>query len=443
MSWQVVVIAGPDDKFLENFANYDQVLQVPFGIPDHDETVRSTVYSVLHNHKMTCEGAVEEFLQFAIAAYTADTRISRNDAFDSWTRQIDLWFPVNDAKKWLEAKVHLEQALQFLTGDRWSLHFRVRDGSYQTPKPKQKILKVPLMADAMALFSGGLDSYIGAIDQIGSGQDLILVGHHSQGGGPTSTSQNEAYSGLCASFKNKKIPFFHLWVSPPKGEARASEITTRGRSIIFLALGIVCAAAGKVKKLLIPENGFISLNVPLTPARLGSFSTRTTHPYFIFLIQEAIRHLGISVELELPYRFLTKGEMVEHCVDQKAVARAISNSMSCSHPGVGRWIEGGSANQHCGYCVPCIVRRAAVSKTRRDPTKYRYKISNRLSEGRGLDLKALKMAIDDAQASPLTVLDILKAGPIPPIFTDRSKFLDVYRRGLAEIADVVGMKYKS
>lgn len=33
--------------------------------------------------------------------------------------------------------------------------------------------------------------------------------------------------------------------------------------------------------LFVPENGFISINPPLTSRRLGSHSTHTTHPQFI------------------------------------------------------------------------------------------------------------------------------------------------------------------
>ena len=38
--------------------------------------------------------------------------------------------------------------------------------------------------------------------------------------------------------------------------------------------------------ILVPENGVISINVPLTVRRVGTLSTRTTHPYFIQEIQK-------------------------------------------------------------------------------------------------------------------------------------------------------------
>ena len=71
--------------------------------------------------------------------------------------------------------------------------------------------------------------------------------------------------------------------------------------------------SGDVVELLIPENGFISLNIPLTPLRVGTFSTRTTHPLFISQMQDILDALGINVRLSNPYQFKTKGEMLHEC----------------------------------------------------------------------------------------------------------------------------------
>lgn len=78
---------------------------------------------------------------------------------------------------------------------------------------------------------------------------------------------------------------------------RASETTTRGRSVLFLALGVAVASGLGPARLLVPENGFISLNVPLTPPRSGSFSTRTTHPHLIALLRDLLNELQLPVAL--------------------------------------------------------------------------------------------------------------------------------------------------
>ncbi|MBL1477270.1 DNA-binding protein, partial [Klebsiella pneumoniae] len=77
----------------------------------------------------------------------------------------------------------------------------------------------------------------------------------------------------------------------------------------------------------------------------GSLSTRTTHPYFIGMIQELFNNLGFGVRLINPYQFMTKGQMVSNCKDSKMLSEIVDLTVSCSH-----WKR---KNQQCGYCVPC------------------------------------------------------------------------------------------
>jgi hypothetical protein len=69
----------------------------------------------------------------------------------------------------------------------------------------------------------------------------------------------------------------------------------------------------EITTITVPENALISLNVPLDPLRLGAFSTRTTHPFFISSFNTFLSRLGISAQLFNPYRFKTKGDMAAEC----------------------------------------------------------------------------------------------------------------------------------
>src|SRR5690606_10145225 len=94
------------------------------------------------------------------------------------------------------------------------------------------------------------------------------------------------------------------------------EITMRSRSLLFIALGIsVAAHLGDGTPLLIPENGTIALNVPLTPARRGSCSTRTAHPHYLALLQKWLGSIGLNHPLKNPLAEKTKGEAVTECLD--------------------------------------------------------------------------------------------------------------------------------
>ncbi len=296
-----------------------------------------------------------------------------------------------------------------------------------------------LSARAVCLFSGGLDSYVGAVDLLESeGDQVALVGHHAAGGGATSKSQKEALAALRTGYPEERTSFLQLWLSPPKGEGRASEITTRGRSILFLALGAAVADGLGAQRLVVPENGLISLNVPLTNSRLGSFSTRTTHPYLMSLFGDLLSAIGVDVGLDLPYRFLTKGEMLAGCASPRLVGSGLTTTMSCSHPGAARF-AGKSPNVHCGYCVPCLIRRAAVSSSGMlDLTVYATEdLSRPLPGDRGSDLRAMRMALDRYEKDPPTLADVLVPGPLPGTDEELVAYLGVFRRGLDEVMSML------
>ena len=134
----------------------------------------------------------------------------------------------------------------------------------------------------MSLFSGGLDSLIGAIDSLNAGETPLLVSH--AGEGLVSKSQDQCFDGLKAAYKASAFDRLRVWMSFDTGlvEDVGSEDTTRGRSFLFFSLGVAAGTAlGRYFVLKVPENGLIALNVPLDRLRLGALSTRTTHPFYI------------------------------------------------------------------------------------------------------------------------------------------------------------------
>ena len=96
------------------------------------------------------------------------------------------------------------------------------------------------------------------------------------------------------------------------------EDTTRSRSFMFFSHAVVLASAlDRNIEIIIPENGLISLNIPSTESRIGTSSTRTTHPHYMTLFQKLIDNLGLNVTFRNPYQFKTKGE-----IRQAAILRA-------------------------------------------------------------------------------------------------------------------------
>jgi len=94
-----------------------------------------------------------------------------------------------------------------------------------------------------------------------------------------------------------------------------SEKSTRARSIVFFALAALAASAirsfnEQPVDIIVPENGFISLNVPFGPSRMGSLSTKTTHPVYMDGIQTLWDTVGIHSKLVFLFRDKTKGELL-------------------------------------------------------------------------------------------------------------------------------------
>jgi len=438
MTWRVVAIAGKGDAYDDvGQSNGDRLLRVPFNVPGDPDRLQSSIVDELAQFELVLAPSAEDFLNFAIAAYTADIRIPRHSAFDSWTRDIELQIFVYDLNTWQRCRRIAEDLLSFITGDHWTLSVRARPHSYQPEQGHKPPSHSKLATEIAVLFSGGLDSFIGAINALETYGDVALVGHHGAGAGATSRSQTDALNAIRKAYPAERCPFLQFWLSPPKGLSRESETTTRGRSILFFGLGVAVAEASKAKRLVVPENGVISLNVPLSPSRLGSFSTRTTHPHTIELLRRLLSAIGINMAIDLPYRFSTKGEMLQGCKNQEALRAGVGVTMSCSHPAAGRFT--GSSNRHCGRCIPCVIRRAAIHAAGSgDPTEYIVKNILRPIEGEtGSDLRVVRLALDRFNGRPPAIVDVLKSGPLPGADAELQGYVDVFDRGLAELRQLL------
>jgi len=386
-----------------------------------------------------------DLLVLAAHVHAADTRVSRAEqSQDSWTREIRLVVPVSDPALWGAVAPTLTKALDFLTGDRWVIGFRARPAKFVTIAPAAPPSLISPPFDALSLFSGGLDSLIGAIDLLEEGATPLLVSHFGEGA--ISDAQGKLFMSLKRHYA--KSPFERLRVGMrfKKGLVKhvGSEDSTRGRSFLFFALGVFAGTGfGRRFVLRVPENGLIALNVPLDLLRLGSNSTRTTHPYYIARWNDLLGKLGIDGEIRNPYWDKTKGEMAAACRNPALLKTLATDSMSCSSPTKARWR--GRGIEHCGYCLPCLIRRAALTAvwgTGHDPTKYTVPdLHTKPLDTRqaiGVQIRSLQYAIERLNGKPqLADLLIHKPGSLADETTHLDELADVYRRGLDEVAQFI------
>lgn len=378
----------------------------------------------------------------AAAVTAADTRISRAaDAQDSWTREIDLYIPVTEPENWSANSGLIERILQFLTGDIWRIAFRARQDNMNTLIDRPSEWIGPSF-DCVSLFSGGLDSFVGAIDLLEAGNDPLFVSHYRDA---STKSQETCAVSLSEAYGDMGPRHVRANVSFDKSDmaGTGTETTTRGRSFIFFALAALAASALEdITPIFVPENGLISLNVPLDPLRLGAWSTRTTHPFYMARWQELLDNLGLGVRLLNPYRFRTKGEMLASCRNEAFLRNAVSNTISCSSIVKGRWK--GLSPCHCGYCLPCLIRRASIRAAfGDDPTRYSIPdLKERALDARqaeSTNVRALQLMSHRLVESP-ALADVLvhKTGPLSDYSAEEiAEYAAVFRRGIAEVGALV------
>jgi len=319
--------------------------------------------------------AALDLLVIAAAVYVIDKRVKRESAQDLWTRELVLSIPVKNTSKWNAVKSDFARCLSFLTGDVWKLKFTRRESELVRPLPAKKrrssIALVPPTGDAVSLFSGGLDSLAGVIDWLETNPngELLLVGHHEAKMAGPFGDQKTLRKELLAAYSGR-IYSVLARVGHTDERTKGTEITLRGRSLIFIAMGILAASAlGANVPLLIPENGTIALNAPLTPSRRGSCSTRTAHPYYLVMLSRILVALGISNPITNPLRHKTKGEVLTGCLNKAVLADIAKLSVSCAKRGHPKHKTRSSA-KNCGRCMPCIYRRAAMHAAGWDDEVY-------------------------------------------------------------------------
>lgn len=440
----IVVRLGPEDvSVVEPTRSHTHITEISF--VDGDRRLRfglgQTIDQLGELGLRPSETSVDLVI-FAAAITAADTRISRkSESQDSWTREIEVHVPVQDPATWNSVAALTATTLNFLTGDRWTVQFRPRTDviSEIANKPKKVRTAFPT---AVSLFSGGLDSFIGAIDLLDAGERPIFVSHYWDS--ITSQHQTKCAQLLTNEFAPTEVRHIRARVGFPNSLVTdvAAENTLRARSFLFFALAAMVADALTEEVVIhVPENGLISLNVPLDPLRLGALSTRTTHPFYMARFNQLIHSLGLRAQLRNRYAHLTKGQMAKSCARNTFLQKEASNTMSCSSPASRRYDRDQSqrAPKHCGRCVPCLIRRAAFLEAwGTDKTLYRLSdlkaqvLDTTMAEGE--HVRAFQIALSRLQHNPgRAKFDIHGPGPLTDHLSDLAAYEAVYVSGLQEV----------
>lgn len=368
-----------------------KTIKVETPIYDNSSGLASVVLSISKEEKATLKIDFKTVLPFAnmvdhqvldffiitSSVYGIDRFVERKrNSVDGWSREFKVSFPVSDVRRWVVVQNKLQELLSFLTGDYWQVGFHKSKFIFPKEDPDIRYLKT---FSQVNLFSGGLDSLIGALDFLKSKpkENILFVSHYDpQMGGPKGDQKdlieklNTFYAGQFVNLPSLKVSL--------EESTEIRESTFRSRSILFLGIAVLIAKAKSVSKIEVPENGTVSLNYPLSASRRSSCSTRTTHPLVVDKTISILSDLGIQMEIKNPYEFNTKGEMVRDCKDQTNLLQLIEISNSCGKRGHrAHWEPGKKNATHCGICMPCIYRQASLQRIA-DKTSYGNSINTLL-----------------------------------------------------------------
>ncbi len=296
-----------------------------------------------------------DWLCISAIVYSIDRDFDRHKySCDGWSRDFVVTFKVICPEIFNNLSGQIESMLAFLTGDYWKCRFVENKAM---PEIKFRETKLFDGITQVNLFSGGLDSLIGFVDYISTNPKgkLFLASHYDHFMTGPKSDQQKILKNIPAEYQNRYLSIGAIHITPK----HSKELTCRSRSLMFLAIALLVAAYTGTS-IVVPENGPVSLNYPLSPSRRAACSTRTTHPIFLSKFTAILKEQGITISITNPYEFKTKGEMVKDCSNKELLMKLAFISNSCGKRSQHQFMLDDPHATHCGRCMPCMYRKASL-----------------------------------------------------------------------------------
>ena len=211
-----------------------------------------------------------DWLEIHSALFAADRAAPRDPGLD-WNRSVELHVPVRDPDYWINFTAAFEDIFASLTYDRLALHFHAGEDFAEPPRQRRQPFAE---SDCIALLSGGMDSFVGALELLGAGAKPLFLA--ASGSGATNGAQGEVFQVIEGIDSTREL--LKLIVKRANANFPGDEQSQRSRSFLFVSTAALVATATGFRDVYVNENGIMAVHVPLTAARSGSFSTRTATP---------------------------------------------------------------------------------------------------------------------------------------------------------------------
>lgn len=315
-----------------------------------------------------------DLMRIGRAVHLADRLVRRGVSIRRQLRRIKVEVVVARRDHWENVRELLEELLEAATGgDSWTLCFK--DGARDEVATSDTSSHSNRDENVVALFSGGLDSLCGAAHLAAdSGARPIFVTHSPPGKAAVTELVRMVFRAFDRDLPTNNCVSFRL---EPRESNRAGrralfqEPSRRTRPFYFLSLAAAVALAREIAHIQMAENGALALSLPHRADAHGPSMARQAHTFLLHGFERLLRELVPHVPwvVQNPFVNQTKGEACLELGPAKALA---ASSTSCEYLGRQRavmihWIKAHpraarvlGEGPHCGLCIPCLVRRAAL-----------------------------------------------------------------------------------
>lgn len=348
---------GLDDPPQDKKSRYSRRLN---SIPPK-ENVYLKVSNISNKLVQNLSAVALDLLEIATYIYCADqskTRGGNTFPLDgrNWYRKFELSIPVRCPEIWNNPQVSekLIELLRFMANDDYQFVFRKLKADF----PREAYFEFDegepwFKPDSILLFSGGLDSLTGAVEELRDvNRKILLVSHRSV------SKIDKPQRDLVAELKNRynaNNRLFHIpvWINKEKGITK--DANQRSRSFLYASIAAVIASMTGSREIKFYENGIISSNLPISKQAIEARASRSTHPKTLRLMSELFSAM-FQHEFKVinPFFNKTKSDVLKALKINEG-QELISISRSCT-----RTMSSTKLHTHCGTCSQCIERRLAV-----------------------------------------------------------------------------------
>lgn len=321
---------------------------------------------------------IRDLFDISVALYLSDIAVLRGDN-EGWTRELELTIPVRDRAFWEGNAEPLSRILHQLTHDRIRLAFCHHSGNvYEFEEDTDST-----PPDCVCALSGGVDSMAGATMLLRADRRPFLITHQS--GNPYVRRARDRVVETLEEFRPDRLQAACATIQPRRRSDNAHaypsprnrETSRRSRSFLFISLSVLAAACAGVSEVYVCDNGILTIALPLSRGRIGSLSTRSTHPVVLMGMNRLLEAAGAGISVKNPFVYQTKAELIRDILRPVLSPQAIQETVSC-------WMTGRSSRQ-CGGCVPCLLRRISMLAAGLPDEAYQMDLLDKPGEYRGTD----------------------------------------------------------